>query len=217
MKITPFYAVPIVEFRMQDHEALCAELREIFLAKEAEGGQYRNQTYRATQKGAVFESSFDLYLWPEEPVQRMRDFVHASLRTALRALCDYSDEEFDQLSFHYHAWYHVTRLRGHQGIHNHANASWSGIFCIDPGDEVPDRPDSGKVYFHDPRTNANYFEDAINSRLKLPFTHGALPVKHEPGKLTLFPSYLLHEIFPFYGGRERIIAPFNCWVTMRKG
>jgi putative 2-oxoglutarate-Fe(II)-dependent oxygenase superfamily protein len=215
MKVIPFYSVPIIEFRMQDHEGLCAQLREIFLAKAAGATQFRNRIDRDTQKGSVFESRFDLYCWPEEPVQRMRDFVHHSLCTALREICDHSEEEFAQLSFHYHSWFHVTRMRGHQGIHNHANASWSGIYCIDPGDKVPERPDSGKVYFHDPRANANYFEDAVNSRLKLPFKHGAIPVKHEAGKLTLFPSYLLHEIFPFYGAKERIIAPFNCWVTTR--
>lgn len=213
MKITNLYAVPIVEFWMEDSDAFCDELRQLFVAKATQGGRYRYDIRRDTQKGDLFESSFDLYSWPDPPVRKLAAFVDEHLHEAIYALSDYTPEEFEELKFEYHAWFHVTRKGGFQGIHNHANASWSGIFCIDPGEDVPGRPDSGIVYFHDPRVNCNYYEDGGNARLRLPNAHGAFRVKHEAGKLTLFPSYLLHEIFPYFGeGRPRIIAPFNCWI-----
>lgn len=216
MKITNLFAVPIAEFAMENSDAFCDELRALFLEKEKAGATYRNEIRRDTQKGALFESRFDLYDWPDPPIRRLRSFVHSRLSRVIEHLSDYSPAELQQLKFVYHAWFHITRKGGHQGIHNHANASWSGIFCIDPGDDVPDRPDSGIVYFHDPRSNGNYYEDAGNRRLKLPNKHGAFRVKHEKGKLTIFPSYLLHEIFPFFGERPRIIAPFNCWVRLEQ-
>ncbi len=214
MKISNLFAVPIAEFWMDDPDDFCAELRTVFLEKEQEGDKYRNEINRETQKGALFESRFDLYEWPDPPIKKLASYVHGQLSQVVAELSDYSAEEMRKLKFVYHAWYHITRKGGHQGIHNHANASWSGIFCIDPGDDVADRPDSGIVYFHDPRNNGNYYEDAGNARLKPANRHGALRVKHEKGKLTIFPSYLLHEIFPYFGERPRIIAPFNCWIRM---
>jgi uncharacterized protein (TIGR02466 family) len=107
----------------------------------------------------------------------------------------------------------VTRRHGYQGQHNHPNASWSGIFCVDPGEEVPDRPDSGLVRFHDPRTHIDMYSDAGNRHLQPPWTMGTLDWRHRRGQLLLFPSYLRHEIYPYEGERPRIVVAFNCWIT----
>ena len=31
------------------------------------------------------------------------------------------------------SWFHVTRRGGFFALHNHPNASWSGVYCVDPG------------------------------------------------------------------------------------
>ncbi len=216
MKIAHLFAVPIVEFRLDDHEALNGELTALFLEREAEGDAYRNEIRRATQGAAVFESRFDLFRWPDAPVRRLTAFCHQNVAATVQALSDYSDDELGKLVFDYHAWFHVTRTGGYQGLHNHQNASWSAIYCVDPGDSPVDQPDSGVVRFHDPRGCADYYLDAGNRRLKMPSTLGAYQVRHEAGKMVVFPSYLYHEIFPYRGERPRIVVALNCWIRQGK-
>jgi uncharacterized protein (TIGR02466 family) len=217
VKVTTAFAVPFgsVEYDAPDRDKLCQELADLFESESAHhADKVRNEIRRDTQKGSVFESKFDLFDWPHKPVRQLRDFVDTSLRRYLGEVTTLGDEGIGRLVLQYHAWFHLTGHGGRQGIHNHSNASWSGIFCVDPGDSVADFPDSGVVYFHDPRSNANIYEDSGNRYLKAPFSHGAVRVEHQKGRLFLFPSYLLHEIFPYFGKRHRIVVAFNCRVLL---
>jgi len=213
MKITDLFATPLGDTQMPDHEPLCTALRQLFLEREREGERYRYHRRRDTQFGELFESRFDLFNWPEEPVRAVAAFTHTCLSQLIRQLTGHDAESLAKLRFQYHAWFHITRRGGYQGLHNHQNASWSGIFCVDPGDEVSGRPDSGLVRFHDPRTCAQQHADAGNTRLRLPYQHGGFDVTHRPGRLIIFPSHLYHEIFPYLGERPRIVIAFNCAVS----
>lgn len=215
MQITPLFALPFAAHRMADHDALCRDLAALFLAKEAAGDAWRNEIRRSTQKGSLFESRFDLFQWPDRPVRALAAFCHAALAKVVAETSDYTREELERLKFDYHAWFHVTRAGGYQGLHNHQNASWSGIFCVDPGDSDPERPDSGLVRFHDPRWCAAQYMDAGNKRLAAPYFHGGYDVRHRAGQLVIFPSYVMHEIFPYLGQRPRIVVAFNCWMEQK--
>jgi uncharacterized protein (TIGR02466 family) len=214
MEVTPLFAMPFAVDQMADHAALCEELARLFLEKEAEGDRWRTDVRRETQKGALFESRFDLFQWSDPPVRRVAAFCHAAVARLVASLSDYEPAELERLTFDYHAWFHVTRAGGYQGLHHHQNASWSGIFCVDPGDVLADRPDSGLVRFHDPRWCSAHYMDAGNRRLKAPFHHGGFDVAHKAGQLVVFPSYVMHEIFPYLGQRPRIVVAFNAWVRM---
>ena len=168
MKLAYVFATPLVELRMPAHEQLCETLRSMFLERAAEGDTYRNETQRSTQHGALFESKFDLFRWQDPPVQALATFCHRAVASTVNHLSDYSPEEMSALNFDYHAWFHVTRTGGFQGLHNHENASWSGIFCVDSGDVDPAHPESGLVRFHDARGASNMYMDAGNRRLQAP-------------------------------------------------
>ncbi|MGD8977380.1 MAG: putative 2OG-Fe(II) oxygenase [Gammaproteobacteria bacterium] len=211
--VTDLFTTAMAEASMPDHEALCDELTALFLRRESEDDGVRNDTQRATQFGALFESRFDLFRWPDPPVKKLAHFCHGSLVQLIRQLSSFTDEEFARLRFDYHAWFHVTRKGGYQGLHNHQNASWSGIFCVDPGDSPADRPDSGLVRFHDPRFCSWYHSEAGNLGLRMPYQHGGYDVSHRAGTLVMFPSFMMHEIFPYQGERPRIVVAFNCSVN----
>ena len=115
-----------------------------------------------------------------------------------------------------HTWFHVTRHGGFTILHTHPMASWSGVYCIDPGETPEDRPESGVLRFHNPHHYSNYFVDAGNLRLKPPYHHGTWSIRFQPGQLVLFPSWLQHEVMPFYGSNERITVAFNCWFGMQE-
>ena len=212
-EVTPFFAVPIGRVTFPDVEPLCDALETLFLAKAAEGEPWRHQKYIDTMHGDLFESRFDLFRWPEAPVRRLAGLCHEALALHVGQLNGYDAAALEKLRFDYHAWFHVTRKHGFQGQHNHPNASWSGIFCVHPGDELPDRPDSGLVRFHDPRTHIDMYSDAGNRHLQPPWSMGTCDWRHRRGQLLLFPSYLRHEIYPYAGDRPRIVVAFNCWIT----
>ncbi len=213
MNIGSLYATPYAEAIHPDAERLCNELQQLFLDCEQQGDKFINKTHRDAQNGQLFESTFDLFYWQHKAVQELREFCHLSLASLVQQISDYDETQFAKLSFDYHAWFHITRNGGFQGLHNHPNASWSGIFCVNPGDQLPDNPESGVVRFHDPRAGANYYSDAGSARWKSPFNIGGRQIQHEQGKLFLFPSFLNHEIFPYLGtSKPRIIVAFNSWI-----
>ncbi|MEM6639007.1 MAG: putative 2OG-Fe(II) oxygenase [Pseudomonadota bacterium] len=209
-EIIPMFAVPMAQFHLPEPERLCADLRTLFLEREENGNDVRNATKRPTQGEEVFESKFDLFHWPDAPVTALRNFCHGSLMALLKHFGQLTPDS--KMKIDYHAWFHITRNGGYQGLHNHQNASWSGIFCVDPGDTLPDNPRSGVVRFHDPKVGCNMFVDPANNRMPMPFNNGVYEVYHRPGTLTIFPSYLNHEIFVYEGQRERIVVAFNSWA-----
>ena len=214
MDIHTLFAVPLIEFRHPAAEELCPRLTRFFLNREQD--DYRDDISRDTQVGPLFESRFDLFYWQEPEIRPMVDFCHRSLARVVAELNGYGNQQMQQLRFDYHAWFHVTRKGGFQAVHNHPNASWSGIFCIDPGEPASD-PREGTVRFYDPKGNANYYQDPGNAQLSGPFSMGGSQITHEPGKLWIFPSYMLHEVFPYQGKKPRVIVAFNAWLSAADG
>jgi len=210
MKTHQLFSVPLLEFKHKDADALCAKLLPFFLSKETD--QYRDDVSRDTQTGALFESRFDLFYWKDREIQPMVEFIHGSLARVVAELNQYSAEQMSKFRFNYHAWFHITRKGGFQSVHNHPNASWSGIFCVDPGQPASD-PREGKVRMYDPRTNANMFMDPGCENLQSPYNFSSMEIQHEAGKLWIFPSYMMHEIFPYHGEKPRVVVAFNCWLT----
>ena len=211
LRIFPLFATPFAQVELPESQPLCAALATLFLAREGE--PVRNRIQRDTQVG-VFESRFDLHTWPDAPVRSLFGFIHASLASTIQQLSQYSPQEYARLSFNYHSWFHITRRGGHQGMHNHPMASWSGIFCVDPGDADPAQANSGVVRFQDPRASADVYSDPGNTAMKGAFRVGAWQYTHRAGHLLLFPSYLVHEVFPYLGTRPRVVVAFNAWLGM---
>lgn len=211
------FSVPIVEFQHPDCEALNAELKALFLAREKEGGRYRNPVPTPTIQVEIFESEFDLFKWPEPCVQRLKQFCFNNLLMTVARLNGYSEEKLRDIVLYDDTWFHITRYGGYIAGHNHPNASWSGVYCVTPGESVPDRPDSGVLRFSDPRAGMVMYMDAGNANLQRPFGSGSMNFRLRPGQLILFPSWLMHEVGPFFGRDERITVAFNCWFRTRRG
>lgn len=209
--LTPLFSVPFAHACMDDPLPLCSDLAALFLAREAADEAVRNPIERDAQHG-VFESTFDLHSWPDPPVQRMFGYIHHMLAATVQELSGYPPDVYAQLSFQYHSWFHITRHGGHQGVHNHPMASWSGIFCVDPGDAPADKPRSGSVRFLDPRVGGAMYLDSGNNHWRGQYHSGGYEVQHRPGQLVMFPSHVYHEVFPYWGQRPRIVVAFNAWI-----
>ncbi|MBA2239499.1 MAG: hypothetical protein H0W24_12510 [Lysobacter sp.] len=214
-QITPAFAVPFAQDFLSD-ATLNEQLRTLLLSREAQGKRYANPNPSLQQQPGVFESDFELFSWPEACIQQLRTFCWATLGRTIQELNDYSAQEMQRLQIFSHTWFHVTRNGGFTILHTHPMASWSGVYCVTPGETPADRPESGVLRFHNPHHYSNYFLDAGNLRLKSPYHHGTWNLRLQPGQLVLFPSWLQHEVMPFYGNDERITIAFNCWFGMKE-
>ncbi|HSX63731.1 MAG TPA: putative 2OG-Fe(II) oxygenase [Pseudoxanthomonas sp.] len=212
ISVHPLYAIPMMQCHLPEADRINSELIPLFLAMEAEGDRHRDIVIRDTQYG-IFESNFFLHKSSESAIQTLFGYINHALLAFIQGLSAYSDAQMSNMEFDMHSWFHITRRGGFQGVHNHPNASWSAIYCVDPGDTTSS--ESGAVRFHDPRTGSDMYRDPANEHMQIPYRLGSWQLNHKPGQLLAFPSYLLHEIFPYTGERPRIVVALNAWCRWK--
>lgn len=213
MQLKTLFAVPIAQLRLPDAARLNAELRTLLLSRET--AEHRNPHPSMIVPQGLYESRFDLFSWTDAPVLKLRQHCWGALSHLIAQLNGYTPNDLHRIEIKSHTWFHITRRGGWFGIHNHPMAAWSGVYCVDGGRHDPDRPDSGLLRFINPMSIANMYVDAANARLQPPFHTGNSGFRLEGGDLVLFPSWLQHEVLPFYGEGERITIAFNCWFPSR--
>lgn len=212
-EISSLFAVPLAQARHPAHESLNASLKALLIERSSDP-RYANPNASLKQQPGVFESDFNLFAWPDPCVQALREFCWTELGRTIQALNGYTPQQMARLKIFSHTWFHVTRHLGFVIAHTHPMASWSGVYCVAPGEASPDRPESGVLRFHNPHFYSNAFLDPGNAKLRAPFHHGTWNVPLQAGQLVLFPSWLSHEVLPFFGRDERITVAFNCWFAM---
>jgi len=104
-EIENFFAVPISRVTFPDYEPFCDELEALFLSKESEGDRYRHQKHIDTMHGDLFESRFDLFRWPDEPVRKLASGCHQALAQQVQQTSGYDADDMALLRFDYHAWF----------------------------------------------------------------------------------------------------------------
>jgi uncharacterized protein (TIGR02466 family) len=211
LQLNPAFAVPMLQARLNPCEALNGALETLFLQRESD--EFRNPTPSHTPQAETFESRFNLFRWPEPCIQELRRFVLDAVAGAVLQTSTITPEALSRLKFHNHTWFHITRHAGSFVAHNHPLASWSAVYCVRAGIAVPEYPQSGLLRFFDPRQGANAYLDPVNEHLHASFALRSLEVRLAAGDLVVFPSYLFHEVTPFYGTDTRITVATNCWFA----
>jgi uncharacterized protein (TIGR02466 family) len=211
--LVTMFAVPFGFGRFETHARLNPELKRFILATE-KSGTAANPRPLTQRNPAVFESHFDLFRMPDPAVQELKDFCWSQLLALIGQLNRYDLPTLHRMQIYNDCWFHVTRRGGFFGLHNHPNASWSGVYCVDPGQSDPDRKDSGLLSFVNPTITSAMHMDAGIARMQLPYAHHVAHVRLEAGQLVLFPSWVLHDVKPFEGEGERVTIAFNCWFAL---
>jgi uncharacterized protein (TIGR02466 family) len=215
IQVQPFFAVPFGFAKLENVDRLHEELRALFLRRAAEGAKYANPRPLTQRNRQVFESDFQLFQSQDACVQQLKQFCWSNLLGMIAEMNRYDEPTMRRLLIYSDSWFHVTRRGGFFGLHNHPMASWSGVYCVDPGRHDADKPDSGLLTFVNPATTSAMYVDAANANLPGPFNNGTRSVRFEPGQLVLFPSWVLHDVKPFEGDGERITVAFNCWFSLK--
>lgn len=209
--LRPVFAVPLAEARLVACERLNRELEALFLARENDA--HRNPMPSHIPQRETFESRFNLFRWPEACVQELRRFVLDTVAQTVLQAGALKAEDLARLKFHNHTWFHITRPGGSFVAHNHPMASWSAVYCVRAGQAAPSHPDSGLLRLFDPRAGANAYRDPGNMNLHLAFAVRPLELRLAEGQIVVFPSYLFHDVTPFYGADTRITVATNCWFA----
>lgn len=211
LALSPQFAVPFAVGRVPGCGPLNRELEALLLAREND--QHRNPAPTHVPQQETFESRFDLFRWPESCIQELRRAMLGSVAQAVLQASEITPEQLARLTLHNHTWFHVSRYAGSFVAHNHPLASWSAVYCVRAGEAAPGHPDSGVLRFFDTRPGADAYLDAANRRLKAPFAVRPHEFRLEEGQIVVFPSYVFHEVAPFYGRDARITVATNCWFT----
>jgi uncharacterized protein (TIGR02466 family) len=211
VRVRSAFAVPFGEARLPDCERLNRELEALFLARETD--EYRNPSPTHVPQQEMFESRFNLFRWPEGCVQQLRAFVLESVVQTVAEASELTPAGLARLQMQNHTWFHVTRYAGSFVAHNHPLASWSAVYCVRAGERVPDHPASGVLRFLDPRVGSDGYFDIANRHLQPSFAFKSHEIRLEEGQVVIFPSFIFHEVAPFYGRDTRITVATNCWFT----
>jgi uncharacterized protein (TIGR02466 family) len=209
--LRPLFATPFGETRLANCERLNRELEALFLARENE--EHRNPSPSHVPQAETFESRFNLFHWSESCVQELRAFMLNAVAQMVIECTALEARDIAKLSFKNHTWFHISRYAGSFVAHNHPLASWSAVYCVRAGQNVPEHADSGILRFLDVRQGANAYLDPANATLHRPFALAPVELKLQPGQLVIFPSYVFHEVTPFYGDDYRITVATNCWFV----
>jgi uncharacterized protein (TIGR02466 family) len=195
-------------------ERMNAELRSLFLERERQGVQFANPKATMQINAGLYESRFDLFRWTEPCIRELREYCWGQLFQFVAEVNGYNQDFMSRVRGHADAWFHITRRGGYFGLHNHPMASWSGVYCVDPGIGDGGRKDSGLLSFPHPNSASAMFKDVANHALKLPYSHATREYQLRAGQLVIFPSWLMHQVTPFHGDGERITIAFNAWFQM---
>lgn len=193
-KYEKLFSTPLLRFSVQNHAALDAAL--LFegeqMRKEDEGVQKSNR--------AGWHSSGNLFNETAPPFQTLRAAAEQAVHDATRKVA--SKVAPEDLKLKIFAWMNMNPPGGFNAPHTHPGAHWSGVYYVNQP-EV-ETGNSGMIEFLDPRS------DLPNWRLfKSPSFRPKLKIRPEAGQMILFPSYLMHWVYPNESDEERVTIAFN--------
>ncbi len=212
-EIMNMFAVPFAFSRLPEHERINPLLKNFIYAHEKSGAA-ANPRPRTQRNAATFESHFNLFRANDPALQELKAFCWSQLLSMVGRLNGFDLPTIQRLQIYNDCWFHVTRRGGFFGLHNHPNASWSGVYCVDPGQHDSGKRESGLLSFVNPMIMNAMYMDAAVATMPLPYGYQIANVSLEPGQLVMFPSWVLHDVKPFEGEGERITIAFNCWFTL---
>jgi uncharacterized protein (TIGR02466 family) len=211
-EIVNMFAVPFAFSRYPGHEQLNSALKRYILTAEKTGNAANPRPL--TQRNAgVFESHFNLFRENDPAIQELKAFCWDQLLAVIGRLNRYDLPTLGRLQIYNDCWFHVMRRGGFFGVHNHPNASWSGVYCVDPGQEGSGLKQR-LLSFINPMITSSMYMDAAISNMQLPYGPQIANLALEAGQLVIFPSWVLHDVKPYDSDGERITIAFNCWFNL---
>lgn len=193
-KYEKLFSTPLLRFRVQDHTALDAALL-------VDGGKLRQQD-EGVQKSnrAGWHSSGNLFDETAPAFQTLRQAAEKAVHEATRKVT--SKVAPENLRLKIFAWMNMNPPGGFNAPHTHPGAHWSGVYYVNQPDV--ETGNSGMIEFLDPRSDLPSWRLLKASAFRPKFK-----IRPEAGQMILFPSYLMHWVYPNESDEERVTVAFN--------
>jgi uncharacterized protein (TIGR02466 family) len=193
------YGTPLLQRRvdaMLPHNAALAELA--LRLRAAEPGTAKSNAGGWHSAGNIFERQ-------DPAIGLLTQHVQAALQE-MSILAKQITAPRVEYKATLYGWINVNGPGDYNTPHCHPGGTWSGVYYIRTGTEVPDRPNSGRIQFVDPRTRCDLGPATALAHTRLVW------IKPADGMMLIFPSYLEHFVHPYFGTGERITLAFNSQV-----
>lgn len=194
------YPTPILVYPWPDSEALNADLHALIVAAEQAGpGIVRSNI-------GGWHSTADFFGRDAACIRTLLTRIERVMVELTRVFLSPSGAS-RRYRFQVEGWANLLRQGGYHNVHNHPNAHWSGVYYVSDNPQVAGRPMSGKLEFIDPRSVTSMLHaDDIS-------IYGRQLLDPRAGVMVVFPSWLQHQVHPYFGDGERIAVSFNVVVA----
>ena len=200
-KYQKLFATPFFRFHFPEHAAL----NEALLA-EGRAMMGREPGVSKSNKGG-WHSKGNLFGHSAAPIKMLNALATEAVIDATSRVGAKVDPA--SLKLKLFAWMNVNPAGGFNAPHTHPGAHWSGVYYMSQPDV--EKGNSGMIEFLDPRSDLPNWRllDAPAFRIKK-------KLRPLPGDLILFPSYLLHWVYPNEAYGERVTVAFNATFSKAK-
>lgn len=196
--IIPAFATPVYMFRIDGCEPLNAALKEAILRRE------RDDPGLARSNVGGWHSRDDFFSWQDRGVDTLQQCAKGVLESVVpimvQANCTFQSR--------FAAWANVLRYGGYNKRHSHPDCQISMVYYVEVGTEPgAEAPESGVFELLDPRVHAEM------AALPGDPVGRSLNVRPSNGQMIVFPSWMYHQVNPYYGEGERISVAINAHVS----
>lgn len=193
------FATPLKRYRLADHEALDQQLlNEAARLRAGDAGVSKSNR-------AGWHSSGNLFADEAPALVRVRE---AATEAVYRATEDVSQSvDPRDLRLKMFAWMNANPPGGFNAPHTHPGAHWSGVYYV--SQPAVETGSSGMIEFLDPRSDLPNWR-ILGAKTFRPKRR----IRPRAGEIVLFPSYLVHWVYPNDTEEERVTIAFN--ATFRK-
>lgn len=198
-KYEKLFSTPLFSFEVKGYETINTDLiKEGNRLRDQSDGTAKSNRGGWHSKGNLFNEKAQCF-----------SFLSVMVETAvLQATRRISKVDPDTLDLKLFAWMNINPVGAFNAPHTHPGAHWSGVYYVSQP-EVDDEK-AGRIEFLDPRS------DLPNWRiLKASAFNLKKSLKPRPGEMVLFPSYLVHWVYPNTSDDERITIAFNATFSKK--
>lgn len=211
-EIAPLFATPLITFDVPEAAALNADLRRVTEQRE----KSHPSTHHSNLGG--WQSSWDMDRWGGAPAIKLlaigRNLANRFTTDRKGKVGAGPHPGYFAVTWVANMWANVNRSGHGNEYHSHPGSYWSGVYYVDDGGIDANPSLGGELEFMDPRgvlpaMTAPHLGIAMPGGLSAGATERVRP---KPGRLVLFPAWLLHQVRPYRGAAERISIAFNLTV-----
>ena len=155
-----------------------------------------------------WHSASDLFLKKEETFQKACTTCASSVASIMKSY----DSKFnpDLFDARFSGWINVNPKGGSNILHSHPNSHWSGVLYIQQPTEVDGF--SGMIEFVNPNQEGRELAKILP---KFGFDN-IIRIRPRTGQIVIFPSYVLHSVYPNNSTEDRITIAFNSLLLKKK-